>query len=230
MQCSRRIVRALYGRDARAGARRRQPRRAPAIDDRAESVEIGVHRGLRADGDSGTAGFALSALLSLEQADLVESIIWRPGTAGVDGPAARPPCRSAPSAPGGRPQKDRRTLRVGTDEAGRAAAATWSESPGRVRARRAWMTPGRPHRGPPAGPTRFAWPPLRRRRAIRLAARPPATPPALAQGDAVGPPPEARAPASPRACPRSHRRRSSTARRSGRRPAACRTRSSPRAA
>ena len=71
---------------------------------------------------------------------------------------------------------------------------------------------------------------LRRRRAIRPAARPPATPPALAQGDAAGPPPEARASASPRACPRSHRRRSSTARRSGRRIAACRTRSSPRAA
>ena len=36
-----------------------------AIDDRAESVEVGVHRGLRADGVLGTVGFGLSALLSL---------------------------------------------------------------------------------------------------------------------------------------------------------------------
>jgi hypothetical protein len=46
-----------------------------AIDDSAESVEVGVHRGLRADGDLGTVGFGLSALLSLDTANLVESII-----------------------------------------------------------------------------------------------------------------------------------------------------------
>src|SRR5665811_1208285 len=48
-----------------------------AINDRAESVEVGVHRGLQADGDLGTVGFGLSALLSLDTADLVESIISR---------------------------------------------------------------------------------------------------------------------------------------------------------
>ena len=46
-----------------------------AINDRAESVEVGVHRGLQADGDLGTVGFGLSALLSLDRADLVESVI-----------------------------------------------------------------------------------------------------------------------------------------------------------
>ena len=46
-----------------------------AIDDRAESVEVGVHRGLRADGVFGTVGFGLSALLSLRRLNLVESII-----------------------------------------------------------------------------------------------------------------------------------------------------------
>ena len=46
-----------------------------AIDDGAESVEVGVHRGLRADGVLGTVGFGLSALLSLETVNLVESII-----------------------------------------------------------------------------------------------------------------------------------------------------------
>ena len=46
-----------------------------AINDRAESVEVGVHRGLQADGDLGTVGFGLSALLSLGRANLVESII-----------------------------------------------------------------------------------------------------------------------------------------------------------
>jgi hypothetical protein len=46
-----------------------------AIDDGAESVEVGVHRGLRADGVFGTVGFGLSALLSLDRLDLVESII-----------------------------------------------------------------------------------------------------------------------------------------------------------
>ena len=46
-----------------------------AINDRAESVEVGVHRGLQADGDLGTVGFGLSALLSLDGANLVESII-----------------------------------------------------------------------------------------------------------------------------------------------------------
>jgi len=46
-----------------------------AIDDRAESVEVGVHRGLLADGDGGTVGFGLSALLSLREPNLVESII-----------------------------------------------------------------------------------------------------------------------------------------------------------
>jgi hypothetical protein len=45
------------------------------VDDRTESVEVGVHRGLRADGVLGTVGFGLSALLSLGTADLVESII-----------------------------------------------------------------------------------------------------------------------------------------------------------
>jgi hypothetical protein len=48
-----------------------------AINHGAESVEVGVHRGLRADGVIGTVGFGLSALLSLHtaEADLVESII-----------------------------------------------------------------------------------------------------------------------------------------------------------
>ncbi len=46
-----------------------------AIDDGAESVEVGVHRGLRADGVFGTVGFGLSALLSLDRLNLVESII-----------------------------------------------------------------------------------------------------------------------------------------------------------
>ena len=46
-----------------------------AINDRAESVEVGVHRGLRADGVLGTVGFGLSALLSLHRLNLVESII-----------------------------------------------------------------------------------------------------------------------------------------------------------
>jgi len=46
-----------------------------AIDDRAESVEVGVHRGLRADGALGTVGFGLSAFVSLDTGHLVESII-----------------------------------------------------------------------------------------------------------------------------------------------------------
>ena len=46
-----------------------------AINDRAESVEVGVHRGLQADDVHDTVGFGLSALLSLDTADLVESII-----------------------------------------------------------------------------------------------------------------------------------------------------------
>jgi len=46
-----------------------------AIDHGAESVEVGVHRGLRADGDLSTVGFGLSALLSLDTVRLVESII-----------------------------------------------------------------------------------------------------------------------------------------------------------
>ena len=46
-----------------------------AIDDGAERVEVGVHRGLRADGDLGTVGFGLSASLSLDRLNLVESII-----------------------------------------------------------------------------------------------------------------------------------------------------------
>jgi hypothetical protein len=46
-----------------------------AINDRAESVEVGVHRGLQADGDIGTVGFGLSALLSLDAVGFVESII-----------------------------------------------------------------------------------------------------------------------------------------------------------
>ena len=46
-----------------------------AINHRAESVEVGVHRGLSVDGVFGTVGFGLSALLSLGMADLVESII-----------------------------------------------------------------------------------------------------------------------------------------------------------
>ncbi len=44
------------------------------LDDRAESVEVGVHRGLRTDGVLGTVGFGLSTLLSLDSLDLVESI------------------------------------------------------------------------------------------------------------------------------------------------------------
>src|SRR5664280_197479 len=50
-----------------------------AINHGAESVEVGVHRGLQADGDLGTVGFGLSALLSLDRRNLVESIIYRPG-------------------------------------------------------------------------------------------------------------------------------------------------------
>jgi hypothetical protein len=46
-----------------------------AINHGAESVEVGVHRGLRADGVFGTVGFGLSALLSLRRLNLVESII-----------------------------------------------------------------------------------------------------------------------------------------------------------
>jgi hypothetical protein len=46
-----------------------------AIDDGAESVEVGVHRGLQADDALDTVGFGLSALLSLDRLDLVESII-----------------------------------------------------------------------------------------------------------------------------------------------------------
>jgi len=46
-----------------------------AINHGGESVEVGVHRGLQADGANDTVGFGLSALLSLGSADLVESII-----------------------------------------------------------------------------------------------------------------------------------------------------------
>ena len=46
-----------------------------AINDGAESVEVGVHRGLRVDGDLDTVGFGLSALLSSHRLNLVESII-----------------------------------------------------------------------------------------------------------------------------------------------------------
>src|SRR5450830_304874 len=46
-----------------------------AINDRAESVEVGVHRGLQADDANDTVGFGLSALLSLGRLNLVESII-----------------------------------------------------------------------------------------------------------------------------------------------------------
>src|SRR5450830_1004867 len=46
-----------------------------AINDRAESVEVGVHRGLQADDANDTVGFGLSALLSLGRINLVESII-----------------------------------------------------------------------------------------------------------------------------------------------------------
>jgi len=46
-----------------------------AINHRAESVEVGVHRGLRADGVLDTVGFGLSALLPLNIVNLVESII-----------------------------------------------------------------------------------------------------------------------------------------------------------
>jgi hypothetical protein len=47
-----------------------------AINVGAESVEVGVHRGLRVDGVSDTADFGLSALSSFpEVAVFVESII-----------------------------------------------------------------------------------------------------------------------------------------------------------
>ncbi|MCL4368466.1 MAG: hypothetical protein M1337_04800 [Actinobacteria bacterium] len=47
-----------------------------AINDGAESVEIGVHRGLRVDGVLRTADFGLSVLFSLEDTAIaVESII-----------------------------------------------------------------------------------------------------------------------------------------------------------
>ena len=46
-----------------------------AINHGAESVEVGVHRGLRADGVFGTVGFGLSASHSLDRFNLVESII-----------------------------------------------------------------------------------------------------------------------------------------------------------
>ncbi len=45
-----------------------------ALDDGAESVEVGVHHCFRADGVLGTIGLGLSALLSLPEANLVESI------------------------------------------------------------------------------------------------------------------------------------------------------------
>ena len=48
---------------------------ACATSDRAESVEVGVPRGLRADGDVSIVGFGLSALLSLGTVRCVESII-----------------------------------------------------------------------------------------------------------------------------------------------------------
>ena len=46
-----------------------------AIHHGAESVEVGVHRGLRVDDAMSTVGFGLSALSSLGRANLVESII-----------------------------------------------------------------------------------------------------------------------------------------------------------
>ena len=46
-----------------------------AINHGAESVEVGVHRGLRVDGVVNTVGFDLSALLSLAMPRFVESII-----------------------------------------------------------------------------------------------------------------------------------------------------------
>jgi hypothetical protein len=46
-----------------------------AINHGAESVEVGVHRGLQADGVHDTVGFGFSALLSLPMGEFVESII-----------------------------------------------------------------------------------------------------------------------------------------------------------
>jgi hypothetical protein len=46
-----------------------------AMADGAESVEVGVRRGLRAGGVSGTVGFGLSALLFSDRLDPVGSII-----------------------------------------------------------------------------------------------------------------------------------------------------------
>ena len=60
---------------AGVGSRRWQKIVGCAINHGAESVEVGVHRGLRADGVFGTVGFGLSALLSLRRLNLVESII-----------------------------------------------------------------------------------------------------------------------------------------------------------
>jgi len=48
---------------------------AGPVNDGAESVEVGVHRGLRADGADDTVGFDFSVSLSLCMPDLVESII-----------------------------------------------------------------------------------------------------------------------------------------------------------
>jgi hypothetical protein len=44
-----------------------------AIDDRAESVEVGVHRGLGVDGDQCGADLGLSASLSCRMSRFVES-------------------------------------------------------------------------------------------------------------------------------------------------------------
>jgi hypothetical protein len=46
-----------------------------AINDRAESVEVGVHRGLLVDGDFSTADFDLSATNPSNTATAVESLI-----------------------------------------------------------------------------------------------------------------------------------------------------------
>ena len=60
---------------ARVGPRLWQKVVGCAINHGAESVEVGVHPGLRVDDVLSTVGFGLSASLSLGKANLVESII-----------------------------------------------------------------------------------------------------------------------------------------------------------
>jgi hypothetical protein len=72
-----------------------------AIDDRAERAEVGVHRGLRADGVLGTVDFGLSALLSLEQAQSrgINHLAWSQDLALATSTVDVGPLRLAASCP-----------------------------------------------------------------------------------------------------------------------------------